>query len=1565
MIHNFTCSLFCFLLFLFTLPAVAQFGGRQVVSSQQEVQAPVLVADFNQDGVSDVIVVEDESTSGSTLLRYLIRSNDGSGNFNTGQLIKEEKKEPWLDLRAQDIDGDGRIDLTLRQEEANKLGWLRNQGASFKWEANILNNFDSYGVVDYTLSRVDNDQYADLLILTETGVLWGKNNFGDPFSSPTALLNPEDENLTSIFTYDFDQDGDEDIFLLGNFVSVYRRETDGTYTFQKLEAEYFDEIREPQFADMDGDGTEDLVLTDSWGCASSNLWFYKNTGNQFSPSPNYITGFNEGTFLDVDYIDEYYPEDIDGDGDLDLYISSEYGACADLGGNETLLWIENINNWAETAARRLIEHHTVRFAHFNSDNKVDFFIAPWWFGGSSSSLEENNFDSDFIWIEAGVLNNKETLVHNYQSIDQDIKLPISDLLIDDLDGNGISIVSTSGAKVMNHAKSEGTYAATTVKYYEYDYEGSSRLNSADADGDGTRDLFVTHEQLSYVYFSWYNQTSNYYQENNTLAYLGEPLPLDLLLTDFDSDNDIDVILSDSRYNQWYTNDGNGSYTREGEIPVFNAIINYDNDGIDDFISSNATYRSLGDGTVEQVLSIGGNQVLDLNGDGRDDILSVTSGTSYWYQNLGEGTFGEQQALDLSPQNAYHFTDIDNDGDADFVYNNVGNLVWKENTDGQGTFSADQLIEAISTTVIRSADMDDDGDRDLVVGGDGFIYEYENQFTDTAPTELSLALEGKEGLQQDTIAIPLKVESGFAELASLSFSLAWDSEIATYADIESNENFTLELNSTENGKIGITWNNPGGASKADGSTLLSLQLVLVGNEESGTDVSFTSDPVGQASANAEGQTIPLTTKNTQITINPSQAPSDISLTENIVDENQAVGTEVGKFNTDDDDISDSFVYALVDGEGDNDNSSFSIDGNSLITQATFDYETDSVYSIRVQTTDTRGKTFAKIFTIKIGNVDDTNNSPTDITLSATSVDENSGSSVVIGEFTITDADPEDNHTLSFVGGEGSDDNDAFAIGSSQELIAREAFDYEAQSEYEIRIQADDSNGGRLSKAFTITVNDLDESTNSTPTAIELNETEIEENQPANTVVGTFTTTDTDAEDEHTYMLVEGEGDTGNGLFQIKDDQLQTVKSLDYEEQQEYSIRVKTDDGKGGEFVSVFAIEVINQADNPNQPPTDIILNANTIDENRPAGTLVGTLLTEDPDNAIFTYQLVDGSGSTDNSSFFIQGNELRSAISFDYETLSQRSIRIRSDDGRGGTFSKEFTVVINNLEDQPNRVPTNIVISNASIEEGQPSGTPVGVLSTTDPDTDNEHQYQVLNRNGQVPFSIDGDTLVSTASLDVAAQNSYLVEVQSDDGQGGVYVRTLAISVAPAGSIDVLGVINPVNDQQAAINEAFTLEIPNDVFRGDDLQITVTQADGTALPEWLTFNTETNTLSGTPPNDESLTLSITATNTAGESVSDEFVLSVEGVTALGDDISRQWNIYPIPARRTLFIQGKVDMMQLQSYRLINVQGKVVATQQLRPGVSNDVRIDVSALTGGMYLLELQTNRKLHQTRILIE
>jgi hypothetical protein len=101
----------------------------------------------------------------------------------------------------------------------------------------------------------------------------------------------------------------------------------------------------------------------------------------------------------------------------------------------------------------------------------------------------------------------------------------------------------------------------------------------------------------------------------------------------------------------------------------------------------------------------------------------------------------------------------------------------------------------------------------------------------------------------------------------------------------------------------------------------------------------------------------------------KAPTALTLSNNKIFEYNWVDYEIGKFTTTDANVGDSFTYTFVTGQGSNDNSDFTIDGDTLKAAIVFDFLEQETHLIRVRTTDSTGLSYEEMFEIEVaqGNV----------------------------------------------------------------------------------------------------------------------------------------------------------------------------------------------------------------------------------------------------------------------------------------------------------------------------------------------------------------------------------------------------------------------------------------------------------------------------------------------------------------------------------------------------------------------------------------------------------------------
>ena len=107
-------------------------------------------------------------------------------------------------------------------------------------------------------------------------------------------------------------------------------------------------------------------------------------------------------------------------------------------------------------------------------------------------------------------------------------------------------------------------------------------------------------------------------------------------------------------------------------------------------------------------------------------------------------------------------------------------------------------------------------------------------------------------------------------------------------------------------------------------------------------------------------------------------------------------------------------------------------------------------------------------------------------------------------------------------------------------------------------------------------------------------------------------------------------------------------------------------------------VVDPSPPANLAPTNLVLSNDRLSENQPVGTFVGLLSATDQDGDPLTFSFVEnGSDGIDNPAFSILGNELRSLSQFDYENKQVAWIRVRAEDGRGGSVEQSFVIRIQN------------------------------------------------------------------------------------------------------------------------------------------------------------------------------------------------------------------------------------------------------------------------------------------------
>ncbi|MFP6873214.1 MAG: PA14 domain-containing protein [Verrucomicrobiales bacterium] len=141
-----------------------------------------------------------------------------------------------------------------------------------------------------------------------------------------------------------------------------------------------------------------------------------------------------------------------------------------------------------------------------------------------------------------------------------------------------------------------------------------------------------------------------------------------------------------------------------------------------------------------------------------------------------------------------------------------------------------------------------------------------------------------------------------------------------------------------------------------------------------------------------------------------------------------------------------------------------------------------------------------------------------------------------------------------------------------------------------------------------------------------------------------------------------------------------------------------------------------------PPTDIVLDNSAIDEQQPAGTVVGALAATDPDGGLFTFSVDSDPAYPANDFFGVLGHQLITTRLIDYDDGSSLIILVTVTDNSGRSLSREFTITVNQVLEPP----TGITLSPDSIAAGAPAGTVIGALFAQDANDEQTHVFSFGN-----------------------------------------------------------------------------------------------------------------------------------------------------------------------------------------------------------------------------------------------
>ena len=557
-----------------------------------------------------------------------------------------------------------------------------------------------YGM-DAIIQDLDLDGDFDILVTQGDAEMVFYRNTGSA-SNPSFEMVPQDQNPflfpeeEDIETWnveaivDIDGDGDLDMFTDDEEFKFF--ENTGTAS-----EPVFEEATSPvgyfysyDLADIDGDGDLDMVSVDfeSVYNYSDMEWeyvprvtVYPNTGTAQAANIDWNNPVDyelDNLPENLDYIDDFFPLDYEGDGDLDFLVKFDLYDELTEESSQIYHIIENTGTVSEPeySVMDASEHpfddldlgwNEIYPVDIDDDGDLDAIVTYNYVGftlyrNTGTALVMDNTISDF----QGTVLPPSYIVPAFIDFDGDGDLDMYTFAYEDL--SGVYYENTGTSQAPQFTEQEDYFP-----FLEGLNEGYYFPLFVDLDDDGDLDALV----YAYDYYSYSGEAFYYYENTGT-----QQAP--------------DYVLDE----------GAGFMPEIDDISTLPVFVDIDNDGDLDMFLTQWVYESDEDQS----------RILFYRNTGSPDEINF---------ELQEGMdypFDENLYLEEVYYNPLVFADLDRDGDYDLFFSDYyGNIFHFENT---GTAESPFFVDASETSPLRNiqtgyyggvtlVDLDGDGDLDLI------------------------------------------------------------------------------------------------------------------------------------------------------------------------------------------------------------------------------------------------------------------------------------------------------------------------------------------------------------------------------------------------------------------------------------------------------------------------------------------------------------------------------------------------------------------------------------------------------------------------------------------------------------------------------------------------------------------------------------------------------------------------------------------------------------------------------------------------------------------------------------
>jgi hypothetical protein len=434
----------------------------------------------------------------------------------------------------------------------------------------------------------------------------------------------------------------------------------------------------------------------------------------------------------------------------------------------------------------------------------------------------------------------------------------------------------------------------------------------------------------------------------------------------------------------------------------------------------------------------------------------------------------------------------------------------------------------------------------------------------------------------------------------------------------------------------------------------------------------------------------------VVVAANEAPSDILLSNAVIDEEQPIGSVVGNL-TAMDEIGSTLTYSLVAGDGVNDvdNAKFVIEGDALKNNAILDFETKSTYSIFVEVSDGEF-TFTKALEITLN----------DLVLPSIAW---LGNNIASDELYIQNLRESGYEVFNETDEKGNLTQTQIDLLNSYDLVilsrGLNSADYNYPADYDsittpflcmanmaarnsrLRFFPAPASNDPIDIIDVLEVSDV---THPIFNNIGLSATKTIEIAAPGVIIKPLIDQFSAGNGNllgvnliNKYVLV-AEWDAQEPYYEGSVDILHGKRMVYFNTQGsnpagDLNTSYLSDNGYKlltniAEYMITGAVVDLNVA------PSELLLSNTIIDENLPIGSEVGILsATDENEGAFFEYSLVagDGTNDADNAMFIVEGDVLKTNAVLDFETQSSYAINLQVSDGKL-TYTQAFDITLNDL-----------------------------------------------------------------------------------------------------------------------------------------------------------------------------------------------------------------------------------------------------------------------------------------------